>query len=408
VPLRYLFLDMNSYFASVEQQTRPELRNQPVAVVPVLADTTCCIAASYEAKAFGVRTGTQVGVARQLCPGLRIVKADPRLYVSIHHRLVQSVESCLPVHAVRSIDELVCRLRGNDQKPGAATELAGQVKAAVRRDLGEYLRCSIGLAPNQLLAKVAADMRKPDGLTVLHSEDLPHALFPLRLRDFPGIGPRMEKRLHRSGVTEVEQLCRLSALQLAGVWGSRWIGEVWWHQLRGDEVPETPTRRRTLGHSHVLPPTLRRDAAAHAVLMRMIEKVGVRLRRIDYFAGSMQIAVKFQQSSTWENRVGLSPCQDTLTLIRAANRLWERKPDGVPYWVGVVVGDLAQRGNVTSSLFPEERDLLALSQAMDEINLECGENAVYFGGTHGARRQAPTRIAFNHIPDLDGAESETG
>lgn len=408
MPLRYLFLDMNSYFASVEQQYRPELRNRPVAVVPVLADTTCCIAASYEAKAFGVRTGTQVGMARRLCPELRIVRADPRLYVSVHHRLVHSVESCLPIHAVRSIDELVCRLRGNDQKPNLAIELAGQVKAAVRRDLGEYLRCSIGLAPNQLLAKVAADIQKPDGLTLLHSEDLPHALFSLQLRDFPGIGPRMERRLHRSGITTVEQLYRLSALQLAGIWGSRWLGEVWWHQLRGDEVPETPTRRRTMGHSHVLPPALRRDDAAHAVLLRMVEKVGVRLRRIDYCAGSILIAVKFQQASTWEARVGLSACQDTMTMIRAANRLWKQKPDGTPFWVGVVLGDLAQRQSVTPSLFPEERDLLSLSKAMDEINFECGENSVYFGGTHGARKNAPTRIAFNHIPEIDGEESETG
>jgi DNA polymerase-4 len=402
--LRYLFLDMNSYFASVEQQFRPELRNRPIAVVPVLAETTCCIAASYEAKRFGVRTGTQVRIARQLCPGLRLVEADPRLYVVTHHRFVRSIESCLPVHAVRSIDEVVCRLMGDEQRPDVALRLAGQIKTAMRRDLGEHLRCSIGLASNQFLAKVASNMQKPDGLTVLRPEDLPHRLFSLQLRDFPGIGPRMERRLHRAGIVSVQQLCQLSVLELADIWGSRWIGKVWWHQLRGDDVRETPTRRRTLSHSHVLPPALRRDADAHAILLRLLEKVAVRLRRIDYCTGSIRIAVKFLHASTWEKHTALTPRQDTPTLIRAANLLWKYKPPGAPLWVGVVLGDLAHRCNTVPSLFPEDRKLLALSQAMDRINRTCGDNAIYFAGTYDARRHAPTRIAFNHIPEIDDIE----
>src|SRR5579871_4525772 len=98
--LNWLFLDLNSYFASVEQQDRPELRGKPVAVVPVLADTTCCIAASYEAKAFGVRTGTIVADARRLCPGIILVEGRHELYVDYHHRIVEAVETCLPVTAV--------------------------------------------------------------------------------------------------------------------------------------------------------------------------------------------------------------------------------------------------------------------------------------------------------------------
>ena len=101
--LRWLFLDLNSYFASVEQELRPELRDRPVAVVPLLADTTCCIAASYEAKAFGVRTGTQVGEAKRLCPGIELIEARHELYVDYHHRDCGS-RRVLPAGHFRNVD----------------------------------------------------------------------------------------------------------------------------------------------------------------------------------------------------------------------------------------------------------------------------------------------------------------
>lgn len=405
MPLRYLYVDMNSFFASVEQQMRPELRGRPVAVVPVLADTTCCIAASYEAKAHGVRTGTRVGDARRLCPGLQVVEARPPLYVATHHRLIQAVESCLPVAAVCSIDELVCRLLGDEQQPEQALHRAARIRAAVRRDLGPYVRCSIGLGPNQLLAKVATDMQKPDGITMIRSEELPARLHALQLTDFPGIGPRMEQRLIRSGVATVEQLCRLSAAELGDIWKSRLLGQMWWRHLRGYDVPAAPTRRRTLGHSHVLAPSCRSAAAARAVLLRLLEKAAARLRFIGYWAGSLGVAVDFLNGGRWvqQRRIGL--CQDTPTLIRAARQMWQHPPAGTPLRVGVVLSDLVQDRNAAGPLFQEDKKLLALSRAMDDINQKYGASSIYFGGTHGVRGQAPTRIAFTQIPNLDLADA---
>src|SRR5262245_430158 len=159
--VRYLFVDMNSYFASVEQELRPELRGLPVAVVPVEAETTSCIAASYEAKKFGVRTGTRVSEARKLCPGLRTIPARPQVYVRKHHEIIEAVESVLPVAKVLSVDEMVCRLMGDHLRYDRAVEVGRRVKRAIRERAGEWMRCSIGLGPNTLLAKVAADMQKP-------------------------------------------------------------------------------------------------------------------------------------------------------------------------------------------------------------------------------------------------------
>src|ERR1035441_4090000 len=138
--LNWLFLDLNSYFASVEQEVRPELRGKPVGIVPVLAETTVCIAASYEAKAHGVKTGTMVGDARRMCPEMVFVEARHEIYVEYHHRIVAAVENCLPVTAVLSIDEMACRLMGRERPLMAALDLGRRVKASIHERVGPMLR----------------------------------------------------------------------------------------------------------------------------------------------------------------------------------------------------------------------------------------------------------------------------
>ena len=176
MPLRHLFIDMNAFFASVEQQDKPHLRDKPVAVVPTNAETTSCIAACYRAKAHGVRTGTPVWQARKMCPELVCVVADHKRYVIVHNRIVAAVERVLPIESVRSIDEVACRLVGAERHPDAVIDLAHRIKRAIYELAGAYMHCSIGAGPNVMLAKVAADMRKPNGLTILSDDDVPRTI----------------------------------------------------------------------------------------------------------------------------------------------------------------------------------------------------------------------------------------
>jgi DNA polymerase-4 len=185
--VQWLFLDLNAYFASVEQQERPELRGVPVGVVPVMADTTSLIAASYEAKAFGIKTGTGVAEAKILCPKIRLVEARHAQYVRYHHAVVEAVDSCVPVDAIASIDEMVCRLTGSQKEIPVAVALAEKIKRTIKEKAGAYLKSSIGLATNRFLAKLASDMQKPDGLTILKKSELPGSLYRLTPRDLPGI-----------------------------------------------------------------------------------------------------------------------------------------------------------------------------------------------------------------------------
>lgn len=212
--LRALYVDFNSYFASVEQQMRPELRGKSIGVLPVDAETTCCIAASYEAKKFGVKTGTPVREARKLCPDIIFVEARPYLYIEYHHRLVEIVESCTPVERTLSIDEMVCKLTGSQQQRKNALALADRIKQAIRREVGEHIRSSIGIAPNMFLAKVASDMQKPDGCVVIEQHELPDKIFSLKLRELYGIGKRMEQRLNAAGIYTVPELYAANRQQL--------------------------------------------------------------------------------------------------------------------------------------------------------------------------------------------------
>ncbi|MEK6642335.1 MAG: DNA polymerase [Planctomycetota bacterium] len=441
MPLNVLFVDMNAYFASVEQQYRPELRGRPVAVVPVKADTTCCIAASYEARPFGVKTGTLVGDAKKMCPGIVLIEANHELYVRTHHAIVAAVETCLPVHRVHSIDEMSCRLSSPDQSPERALRKGMDVKEAVRRRVGEHLKCSVGIAPNTFLAKVASDMKKPNGLTTIAAEDLPHKLHSLALMDFPGIGPRMNVRLQRQGVETVEQLCAFSPDELERLWGGI-VGKRFWLALHGHDVPDLPTRRRTVGHSHVLPPELRTEAGAQGVLVRLLCKAAARMRRLGYWASRLDAYISYRHGGVWHSGVNLNGCQDTSSLVNAFITLWvgrsrqsrspvqegehesharrfpgwpvtqlpkdrnaptrsRQSPVAQPFKVGVVLSNLLPTQSVTQPLFVGEQRSLSLSRMMDRINSRYGRDAVHVGTVHQFLESAPTRIAFSNVPDID-------
>ncbi len=180
--LRWLVLDLNSFFASCEQQEHPGLRDRPLIVVQTMAETTCAIAASYPAKALGIKTGTLVYEARRLCPHLQLVQANHKLYVDYHHRVLRAIEKHIPVDEVMSIDEVACRLDKRQQQRTVARELAQDIKHEIGTQVGGCLTSSIGISANKLLAKLASNMQKPDGLVILPVKDLPRAILHLQLR----------------------------------------------------------------------------------------------------------------------------------------------------------------------------------------------------------------------------------
>lgn len=401
--LNALYVDFNSYFASVEQQLLPQLRGKPLGVLAVMAETTCCIAASYEAKAFGIKTGTVVSEARKLCPDIIFVEARPPLYVQYHHQLIEIVESCTHVEKVLSIDEMVCRLTGSQQAKDNALKLAAKIKREIAKNSGDYIKCSIGIAPNTFLAKVASNMQKPDGCVVIEGHELPQRLFGLALRDLNGIGKQMEARLNRYRITTVEQLYQANRQQLQTAWGSI-EGERMYDKLRGIEPYYVKNARSSLGHSHVLPPEQRNESGARAVLHRLLQKASMRMRSYDLLASRIAVKIKFRNMPSWSLDSAISATDNTLTLIQALETFLQYYPNTKhePYAVGVSFSSLVTPEEAARDLFqtaPLENEK-KLNKAIDTLNLKFGKNTIYFGGAHQALKDAPMRIAFNHIPDL--------
>jgi DNA polymerase IV len=218
--VQWLFLDLNAFFASCEQQEAPALRGKPVIVLQTLTDSAVAIATIYPAKALGIKTGTLVREARQLCPDVIPVQANHRLYTDYHDRILKAVDTCMPVEKVCSIDEMACHLMGTERQVPVARELALKIKRALRDQVGECLTCSIGIAPNVFLGKVGSYLQEPDGLVVITKDNLPDVLFELELQDIYGIGERMEHRLHRAGILTVAQQWNATPFQLRRVCGS--------------------------------------------------------------------------------------------------------------------------------------------------------------------------------------------
>lgn len=404
--LRALFVDFNSYFASVEQQEHEELRGKPIAVVPVLANTTVAIAASYEAKKFGVTTGTVIADAKIMCPGLILVQAKHGKYIEYHHRLVDAVESCLHVQRVMSIDEMVCDLTGTMQQRERAVAAAHEIKQRIASTVGTELRCSIGIGPNTFIAKLASDMQKPDGLTIIEQEELPQALFALELRDITGIGKQIYKRLWKHGIYTVEMLCTATKDQLRTAWGGI-EGERMWARLRGENVPFAETHKTTVGHSHVLEPSLRNHDGAAGVMHRLLQKAAMRLRSYELLSANLAVSIRYRDGQKWKRAMDVTPTQDSIQFTAVLNAMLDSRPhsNAQPISVSLSLNKLSPLDATTMPLFANTGPAREkLNAALDKMNSKYGKNTLYIGGAHNALDSAPMRIAFTHIPDIETDE----
>ena len=326
-PVQWLFLDLNAFFASCEQQEAPALRGKPVIVVQTLTDSAVAIAASYAAKAFGIKTGTLVREARRLCPAVIAVQANHRLYTDYHERILKAVDTCVPVEKVCSIDEMACRLMGTERQVPVARELALKVKRALREQVGECLTCSIGIAPNVFLGKVGSDMQKPDGLVVITKDDLPDILLGLELQEIYGIGERMEQRLHRAGILTVAELWNATPLRLRRVWGG--INGVLFHQMLHGVDIQPPSSRfsKSIGHQHVLEPDLRTKKGAHDFAQHLLTKAAERLRRGDYYCRRLGLHLSWVGDlGGWWDETDFHETRDTGFLLARLEEMWQRVP----------------------------------------------------------------------------------
>jgi DNA polymerase-4 len=406
--LEWLYLDVNSYFATIEQQINPDLRNKPIAVVAVMTDSTCAIAASYHAKLKGIKTGTPIYQAKKLCPELICVLARHDVYVDFHHRILNEIDKYSYVDHLLSIDECACKLTGELKKEDEAIKLAKKIKQGIKNNVGNFITCSIGISTNKFLAKVATEMQKPDGLVVIKPEDIPKKLYSLKLRDIPGIGANTYKRLIHAGVITIEDLYEQDTKSLGRIWGGV-VGERCWYALRGVQLPDILTKNHSIGNSQVLAPSLRGALKAREVALRLLQKAAARLRRQNFQATRQTLVLELESGEILKNSVSFNHTTDSFSLIGKLTESWdiltrELKEPKIKK-ISITFSGLTKAAELQPELFAEtqdKKDTNKLLSVIDALNKKFGKDTVSIGTVPNEGKDiATTKIAFSRIPDKE-------
>lgn len=378
-PRVIMHLDMNAFFASVEQQTYPELRGKPIAVIGT--GRTVVTTASYEARAFGVKTGMNTWQAKQACPQIIFVVGDNRKYADTSTRIVAMMREFTPLVEVFSIDEAFLDLTGSQTLFGSAERIAYLLKARIRHELG--LRCSIGIAPNKLLAKLASDMQKPDGLTIIPPDKVAEVLERMPAKELCGIGSKVSQQLARFGIQTCGELGRFSVPLLRQRFGV--IGERLSQMGRGiDDSPVIPTEEeeavKSVGHSMTLAQDVTGRDALLKYLLQLSEMVGRRARRYGVAGNTVHLTIRYEDFTTvGRQQTRCEPTNQSEAIYRDALNILDTFDLSRPVrLVGVRITNLIHQGSQLP-LFEEERRCARRAAAMDAANDRFGDFTVTFG-----------------------------
>jgi DNA polymerase-4 len=371
---------MNAFFASVHQALDPTLKGKPVIVGGDQAKRHgVVLAASYEAKASGVKTGMTVHEARVLCPDGIFLRPQYNLYVHFSTRILGIMRDFTPLVEPFSIDEAFLDVTGCQKLFGSPVEIALALKNRIRNEVG--VTCSIGIGPNKLLAKMAAELQKPDGLTVLGYEDVPARLWPLPVRELFGVGPRYERHLRLLNIHTIGDLASFPVKILKIKFGV--YGEVLWRCANGiDESPVDPhslDRVKSVGQQITLPRDYRRSDEIKVVILELADRVAERVRSGGYAGKTVVLSLKDANFAYLSRMKTLRTHTDLAAdIYRAAVDLMERHwPKGWPVrMVGVALAGLIPKPPEQLTLFGDREKLSRAERSCDYIRSRFGEKAI--------------------------------
>jgi DNA polymerase IV len=400
-----LHVDMNAFFASVEQKANPHLLGKSILVCGNPKGRTVVATASYEARKFGIKTGMTIYQAKRLCPDAILVECDPDKYVDTATKLFNIYIDFTPQVEVFSIDEAFLDITGTERLFGTPVEIAQKIKQKIRNELG--LPCSIGIGPNKLLAKFASESKKPDGLTVLTKDKVLEILENVPISELCGIGTKMTQHLNKFGIYTCGQLGRYPFEILQRRFGI--IGLYLHHMGLGED--ESPVRYyyekepvKSMGHSLTLQEDAHDKEIVKRHLLQLSEKVGRRMRRENYQGRTVTLILRYADFETVAKQHTLKKFIDDGKLIYKAtlgilDTLFIQHR-GVRL-TGVSVSNLVQ-GAKQLNVLPEERRREGLLYALDQINDKFGEFTITYAKLLEPTREgnviSPAWRPHKHIP----------
>ncbi len=418
---------MNSFFATVEQQANPRLRGRPLGVCAYLHERGCIIAASVEAKQRGMKVGMRVEEAREKVPEAAFIQNEPAKYRSVIGRVFAILRQFTDRVEYYSIDEAFMDLTGLCRDTAEAAWLCAKIQWRIQQEVGEWLKCSVGIAANRRLAKLASDLKKPNGLVVFNPETMDERLADMHVDALCGIGPRLRRRLHKMGVRTLLDVKRSAPLELIRAFGKS--GFVLWATLSGLDVDthlaDGHADPKSVGHSYCVPRHVNERGLVFPVFLRLLERAARRMRSIGKSASGMNVTIGVRKQGDGDEIHGWGfpfrftrslahafhePADDSFTLIHQGtqllHKLWALDEEvsflGVTFWGLVSPGDQL-RFDGSSFLTSVDTGVpwKRVSHAMDQIRNRYGEESIQFGSMVNLGDEAPDRIGFRKTVGVD-------
>ncbi len=400
MPQIILHLDMNSYFASVEQQANPFYRGKSVGVCAYLSPGGCIIASSREAKAKGIKTGCRVSDAKKLDPGVILVENEPAKYRAVTEKIFKIMGEYSNALEPYSIDEAFLDLTGYVKNFTEANNLAEIIRKRIKTEVGTWLDCSIGISWTRFLAKFAGDLAPKKGTLIIHNRNkLAEVLLNRPLTEAWGIGAGWERRLNDLNITTLDQLANFDQDHIRRIFGRP--GYYLWANLNGieiDAIHDEPRLAKSIGHSYCLPKKTKDKEYLSKIFFKLCEKTGHRLRANGQEAKHINIFCAYGHFGGVGFNRKLSDNLFTTTEIFAQVEKFLKTNDmKLPVsMVAVSVSCLAPLSGQLS-FFDNRLKKKDLSQAMDKINDRYGEYTVALGAMWGTGDMARDRIGFRKI-----------
>lgn len=392
-PASVMHIDLNSCFASVEQQANPLLRDKPLAVAAYAKPYGCILAPSIEAKQWGIKVGMTVKQGQELCPWLIVKEADPNKYREVHSRF-QALLSDYTSHLIsKSIDEFALYVGDYPAFQRGAISIAKEIKSRIKDEVGDWLRVSIGISTNQILAKLASGINKPDGLDIIDVNNYQEIFKRVGLRDLCGINYRNEARLNRVGIFTVTDMYNATIQDLKSAFESV-LSRYWYTRLRGWEIDDVEFARRSYGQSYVLPKPMDRETWL-PILAKLIEKATRRMRRSGYKSRGIYLYIRYSDHTSWHKshkfKESLFDPRDIHKLALAVHDQYA--PDKMARMLAVSCIHLT-KANHQPTIFEDFLKKTRLIASLDTLNNKWGEYTITSARLLGSESHVRDAIAF--------------
>lgn len=397
-PPSIMWIDLNSAFAMAEQQAHPSLRGRPVGITNRLSKECCVIAASYEAKARGVKVGSRRSEALAKCPDLIMLESDPPKYHHVYSSLCRIMQDYTPYVKMKSIDEGVMDFHGT-QYQGNKQELVRighEIKERVRLEIGEYIKINVGIAPNRFLAKTAAGLHKPDGLDVIDHTNLLSVYSGLQLQDLTGIADGYGARLRASGIFTPIQFLSAPESVLRGRVFHGINGHYWYRRLRGYEIDSHGTKLGMVGRQWVVRQPTNDADYLRSCLHYLAETTGMKLRYRGMAARGVCVWLSFMAGGGFsDKKMYKTACYADSDIWQRVSALFDRRPGHMKVRaMGLYLYQLERSVYSQMDLFgiSEKKDYI--TKAVDEINDLYGSFTVHSADALEGTRNIGQKIPF--------------